>query len=97
MPELFEAHPKGRCILERASTDGKKGVIGVFNLADVKPGDETVTVYPRGLDAGKNYEVTFDNSQTAATVSGFALVNEGLRVRLPTSLTSELIVYRAVG
>ena len=58
--------------------------------------DETVTVYPRGLDAGRTYEVTFDNSQTTATVSGFALVNEGLRVRLPASLTSELIIYRAV-
>ena len=95
-PELYEAHPKGRGILERASADGTKGIVGIFNLADIRPGDETVTVYPRGLDAGKTYEVTFDNSQTTATVSGFALVNEGIRVRLPASLTSELIVYRAV-
>ena len=95
-PELFQAHPKGRGILERASADGAKGIIGIFNLADLRPGDETVTVYPRGLDAGKTYEVTFDNAQTTATVSGFALVNDGIRVRLPASLTSELIIYRAL-
>ena len=53
-------------------------------------------IEPRGLDAGKTYEVTFDNAQTTATVSGFALVNEGVRVRLPASLTSDLIIYRAV-
>ena len=95
-PELYQAHPKGRCILERASTDGTKGIVGVFSLADVRPGDETVAVYPRGLDAGRTYEVTFDNFQTTAVVSGFALANEGLRVRLPASLTSELIIYNAI-
>ncbi len=95
-PELYEMHPKGRAILERSSADGTKGIIGVFNLADVRPGDDAAIVYPRGLDAGKTYEVTFDNSQTTATVGGFTLVNDGVRVRLAASLTSELIIYRAV-
>ena len=36
------------------------------------------------------------STETKCAVSGFALVNEGLRVRLPASLTSELIVYEAV-
>jgi hypothetical protein len=95
-PELYEIHPKGRGIIERASKDGTKGIIGIFNLADVSDAEDTVTVYPRGLDAGKTYEITLDNTETKCTVSGFALVNEGLRVRLPASLTSELIVYKAV-
>ncbi|MBQ6023192.1 MAG: alpha-galactosidase [Clostridia bacterium] len=95
-PELYEIHPKGRGIIERASKDGTKGIVGIFNLADVSDADDTVTVYPRGLDVGKTYEVTFDNTETKCAVSGFALVNEGLRVRLPASLTSELIVYKAV-
>ena len=95
-PELFEIHPKGRGIIERSSKDGAKGIIGIFNLANIQPGDGTVTVYPRGLDEGRTYEVTLDNRQTSFTASGFALVNGGIRVRLPASLTSELIVYRAL-
>ena len=94
-PELGGINPGGRCILERASLDGARGVIGVFNLADIRPGDETVTVYPRGLDAAKTYVLTLDNAGATATVSGFTLQNEGVRVRLPASLTSELILYRA--
>ena len=94
-PELGGINPCGRCILERASLDGARGVIGVFNLADIRPGDETVTVYPRGLDAAKTYVLTLDNAGATATVSGFTLQNEGVRVRLPASLTSELILYRA--
>ena len=94
-PELNGIHPKGRAILERASVDGAKGVIGVFNLADVRPEDGTVTVYPRGLDEGRTYRVTLDNRQTSFTASGWELANGGIRVRLPASLTSELIVYES--
>ena len=94
-PELYEAHPKGRGILERASLDGARGVIGIFNLANVLPGQESVTVYPRGMDAGKTYRVTLDNSGACFTAPGCELVSRGVRVRLPASLTSELIVYCA--
>ncbi len=94
-PELYEIEPKGRGILERASNDGTRGVIGIFNLANVSPADAFVTVYPRGLDAGRTYEVTLDNSGAVFTAEGFRLAGDGVRVRLPVSLTSELILYRA--
>ena len=93
-PELYGSHPSGRCVLERAAADGSRGVIGVFQLADLRPGEETVTVYPRGLDAGRTYTVTLDNSRAEFTASGYSLINGGVRLRLPASLSSELILYR---
>ncbi|MBR0510382.1 MAG: alpha-galactosidase [Clostridia bacterium] len=94
-PELYENNPRGRGIIERASVDGTKGVIGVFNLADISPDDPAVTVYPRGLDASKTFTVTYDNTGASATVEGWRLVNEGVRVYLPASLTSELLIFEA--
>ena len=93
-PECFGHQPKGVGIIERSSNDGTKGVIGIFNLASVK--DEYVVVYPKGLDEGKTYEVTFDNKRTTAKVSGFTLVNDGIRVRNSVSFSSELILYKAI-
>ena len=93
-PECYDRQPQGVGIIERASTDGTKGVIGVFNLANVK--DEYIIVYPKGLDEGKTYEVTFDNKRTTAKVSGFTLVNDGIRVRNSVSFSSELILYKAM-
>lgn len=93
-PECHDRQPKGRGIIERTSLDGTKGVIGIFNLVNVL--DELITVYPKGLDESKTYEVTFDNKRTTAVVDGFTLINDGIRVRLPGSLTSELILYSAI-
>lgn len=89
-PEVNGAQPKGVCILERAAEDGGRSMIGVFNLC--MAGERTEIVYPRGLDVGKNYRVTFDNSGNAATVSGYSLQNEGLRIRLDGALQSELVL-----
>ena len=93
-PECYGMQPKGRGIIERSSKDGTKGVIGIFNLASVT--DDSVVVYPKGLDISKKYEVTYDNKRATAIVDGFTMVNEGLRVRLAGSFTSELILYNAI-
>jgi len=96
-PEIWEAQPKGTCILERASEDGCHAVIGVFTLSDAaRDGQEIVTVYPRGLDVSRRYALTFDNSGKTVNADGFTLVNEGIRVRLEAALSSELLVLRAV-
>lgn len=93
-PECYGMQPKGRGIIERSSKDGTKGVIGIFNLASVT--DDSVVVYPKGLDISKKYEVTYDNKRATAIVDGFTMVNEGLRVHLAASFTSELILYNAI-
>lgn len=86
--------PQGTGIMERASSDGKHGVLGVFKLSDAGD-EEVITVYPRGIDASLAYAITFDNSGMTARVAGYELMNTGLRVRLPGAMTSELIIYSA--
>lgn len=89
-PEVNGTQPKGVCIMERAAEDGSRSMIGVFGLCAL--GERSEVVYPRGLDVGKSYRVTLDNSGATATVSGYALQNEGVRVRLNGALQSELIL-----
>jgi hypothetical protein len=49
----------------------------------------------RGLDAGRRYRVTFDNSGQACHMDGVALMKHGLTVRLEGALTSELLICEA--
>jgi alpha-galactosidase len=86
--------PRGTGILERASEDARHGVIGVFSLADTGRGAVEV-VYPKGIDPSLSYTVTLDNSGASYTVSGSDLMQNGIRVTLPTALSSELIIYEA--
>jgi len=89
-------HPQGYGILERASGDQKHSVMGIFNLAD--SGSDTVyTLYPKGISASLSYRVMLDNSGAAFSMTGAALLNEGLKVRLPGPLTSELVILEAEG
>lgn len=87
--------PSGLGILERSSEDGRHGVIGVFALADCEE-RKTVTVYPKGIDASLSYSVTLDNSGATVTLTGYEMLTDGIRISLPTSLTSELVIYEAI-
>lgn len=86
--------PRGTGILERASEDGRHGVIGIFNLADAT-GNTVHTVYPKGIDPSLAYDVTLDNSGATIRMTGAQLMNSGIRVSLSGSLTSELVIYEA--
>ena len=92
MLPLFEVTPW--CVLEYAAPERDRAVIGVFRTGDV--GDDTMVVYPRGLDMGKWYRVTFDNSGDGMEISGRSLTSEGFRVRLDANLTSELVLIRSI-
>ena len=83
----------GMAALELASKDGSRDAVGVFSAAD--PAESETVVYPRGLDAGKTYEVTLDNSGMRYETAGAALIREGLRVRIPAGMASELILLKA--
>jgi hypothetical protein len=50
----------------------------------------------RGLDVSKRYKVTFDNLGQTSIVDGFILMEQGIVVRLPGALTSELLLFEAV-
>jgi len=91
-PECYGSQPQGNVILERSSQDKKCGIIGIFSLCDAN--NEYVAVYPKGVDVSKNYQVTFDNSGSRVLLSGYEMLQNGIRVNLPTSLASELIIYQ---
>jgi len=47
------------------------------------------------VDVACSYRVTFDNSGQSVVISGLALRNEGLVVRLARPLTSELLLLES--
>ena len=93
-PEVNGTQPKGVCVLERAAEDCSRSMIGVFHLCDA--GERETVVYPRGLDIGKSYRMTFDNSGMQVTISGYDLHSKGIRVRLDGALQSELILIEEI-
>ena len=89
---LFEQAPW--CVLEYASADRSRAVMGLFRTADI--GDEAIVVHPRGLNQGRTYRVSFDNAGETATIAGRDLVRDGIRISLPARLTSELLLFESV-
>jgi alpha-galactosidase len=49
------------------------------------------TIYPRGLNPGKTYRVTFQESGDAMTHSGAELMSKGISVKLPTKNFAEIV------
>jgi hypothetical protein len=85
---IFEQTPW--CVFEYAAADRTRGVIGLFRTADA--GDDSYVVRPRGLDRSRAYTVTFDTTGETLRYTGRELASEGIRVRLPANLTSELLL-----
>jgi len=93
--EPAEERAGGWSTFEYASPDGSKAILGVFRLAG--PGeDDRRVVALRGVSRSRDYCVTSHSSGDIVRIPGRDLVEEGLRVRLPHPLTSELIVAQAV-
>ena len=92
-PETNEILKDGRCVLEIASPDGSRGAVGAFNLALASC--EPFTVIPKGIRADKTYKITLDNSGACFTASGYELLTNGIKLNIPSSLSSELILYSA--
>jgi len=93
-PEMTGLEPHGWGVLEMASEDRTRAICGLFQLA--APSEPEYFLRMRGLDASKRYKVTFDNSGQTAVVDGYALMTQGLTVRLEGALTSELLVFEAL-
>ena len=94
-PDTVETHKNGFSCLEIASEDKSKGAITAFTL--VKPETDVFTIYPKGIDTGKTYIVTLDNNNETFEVSGRQLRSHGISIRIPTALSSELILYKEKG
>lgn len=86
-------NPDGGCVLEIASPDCRKGAIGVFSFPC---GKTDFDVIPKGIDTSLNYKITLDNSGASFTVSGYELMTRGLKIKLTSALSSELILLEEV-
>ena len=91
-PEAVKDTDNG-CVIEIASPDCKKGAIGVFSFPC---GKTEFNVIPKGINAGMNYKIILDNSGASFTASGYELMTNGIKINLPSSLSSELILLEAI-
>jgi alpha-galactosidase len=92
-PVVSGLEPNGWGVLELASADRNRDICGIFQLS--APVSDEYLVRPRGLDVSKRYRVTFDNLSETTVVDGYTLVEQGIPIRLPGALTSELLVFEA--
>lgn len=93
-PTTVGIEPRGWGVLELASGDGSRAIVGAFRLSgDAEP---TRLVHPRGLRRDRRYEVTWDDTGEVHERDGADVMATGLRVRLEGALTSELIRLEAI-
>ena len=81
-------------VLEYAGRDATAAIVGIFRLT--RSESDTYPFVARGLDASREYRVTFDNTGQTATVSGLALGTTGIPVRVTAPLMSELLIVKEV-
>ena len=93
-PELTFPSPRGYGILEMTAADKSRGMLGVFRLSG--PSDDEKVIRLRGADVSKKYRLTYVDSGESTETDGFALKNEGIRIRLGGALTSELVTYEEI-
>ncbi len=93
-PDVKEAVRQGYTLLEIAAADGSRGVFGAFTL--LQGGNMPIQVTLNGVDTGKQYRVTLDNSGESFVMSGMDLRMKGLTLQIPAALSSELVVYEVI-
>lgn len=93
-PEGRKSMADGVSILEVAAKDGSRGAVTVITLT-LTPG-KTVVFQPKGIDAGRKYRVTMDNTRSSFVIDGYELKMRGLVIDIPTAMASELILYEAI-
>ena len=92
--EVAQAKAEGYQALQLVSREKDKSAITVFRL----PGASTasVKIVPQGLDLGKKYQVTLDNTGSRGIVSGWELSTQGIATMPLSPMTSELILIEAI-
>jgi len=93
-PVLPGKEPRGWAVWELAAEDRSRAAVGIFRLAG--PADESYPLRLRGIDAGRRYRVTWDNTGESYEREGAALKQEGLWPRLARPMTSDVLLLEAV-
>ena len=93
-PDVAKTFDDGFSALEIASPDGERGALAAFNLCAANKTVRKIRL--KGANASKQYEVTLDNNGENFIISGRELKYEGINVYIPASLSSELVLYKAL-
>lgn len=93
-PEVKKALKQGYSLLEVAAKDGSRGIFGVFALSGSN--DKEIKLTLKGVDTSKTYKLSFDNLGTSFEISGASAYMNGITVKIPSSMSSELITYEAI-
>lgn len=94
-PVIRGADGSGWCALELAAPDRRRIVAGVFRLVNADQDEYVLRL--RGIDPGRRYRVTTEPDGAVRLLDGHALAEQGLTLRLDTSLTSRLLLCDAIG
>ena len=90
-PETAGTLKNGYSVLEISSADGTKGAIAAFTMsASVS---DKLNIVPKGINEGLTYKITLDNSGATFVASGYEIMSKGIDVYIPSSLSSELVLY----
>jgi alpha-galactosidase len=66
-------------------------------MAEIKfDSSSTYRFTPLGIDAARNYKVTFDSLDTTVTINGMQLLQTGIPLHLENAGMSELLLFEAV-
>ncbi len=79
--------------MEFTSSDKKMGWATIIRLSQGEP--ESYQFTPRGLDRGRMYHVTFDNTGETVSIDGFQLQQGGIKIEVAGEHASELILFQA--
>ena len=82
---------KNTCIIELASPEKDRGVIGVFALNGCS--EQQMCIKPKSINVSKYYKVTLDNDRCSFIISGRELKMNGININIPSSLSSELVLF----
>lgn len=89
-PDRKTAAEKGYSALEVASPEKDRAALAVFALPF--GGEKDVFITPRGISAEYEYSVYTDNDQVRYTAAGSEILSRGVRIRLSSALSSELVL-----
>ena len=93
---LGEATPW--CVLEYGQADRRVSVALILRTSSQAEGDlpDDYIFRPRGLTPAGQYKVMLDNAGEELIISGYALMHQGLVIRLEAPLSSELLIMQEV-
>ena len=93
-PETAKTLENGYSVLEISSADGTKGAIAAFTMSASV--NDKLNIVPKGINAGVEYKITLDNSGATFVLNGYEIISRGIDVYIPSSLSSELVLYEII-